>query len=301
VKERISYANVMATVAVFIAMGGGAYAVKNSVGSKEIENGTVRSKELKDDDVRAEDIETAAVGGSEVADGSVGSADIAGSAVGAAQIGTDAVKAAEIAANAVGTSEIAANAVGAAKIADGAVGAGEIADGQVGAAEIADSAVTGADVAADSLAGADIDEASLNGAQVTAAGLLSAHVDDLGGAATTRYGAVSGVSTASATMEDVQSAMPSPFYVGDLWIWVPADLAAGQSRKFTLVYRPSPTGAILDSTLTCTISAGQDHCNVDGPVAFGALMVAIKVESTGAGLSATDEAYIGMAGKGLMP
>ena len=49
-RPRITYANVMATVAVFIALGGGAYAVsslpKNSVGTKQLRNGAVTTGKL---------------------------------------------------------------------------------------------------------------------------------------------------------------------------------------------------------------------------------------------------------------
>lgn len=78
----------MATVAVFVALGGGAYALggKNSVKSDDIKDGQVKSKDLKNDDVRSGDIENSAVGvgelaansvqGGEVADGSLTGADI---------------------------------------------------------------------------------------------------------------------------------------------------------------------------------------------------------------------------------
>ena len=50
IRSRLTYANVMATVAVFIALGGGAYAVtkldRNSVKSKHIVNGQVKPKDL---------------------------------------------------------------------------------------------------------------------------------------------------------------------------------------------------------------------------------------------------------------
>jgi hypothetical protein len=51
VRSRLSYANVMATVAVFLALGGGAYAAiklpKDSVKAKQIAKGAVRSSEVK--------------------------------------------------------------------------------------------------------------------------------------------------------------------------------------------------------------------------------------------------------------
>ena len=49
--DRLSYANVMSTLAVFIALGGSSYAALK-VGSKEIADGAVRSVDLRNNDVR---------------------------------------------------------------------------------------------------------------------------------------------------------------------------------------------------------------------------------------------------------
>jgi len=49
-RPQLTYANVMATIAVFIAMGGGAYALtipKNSVGATQIKRNAVRASEIK--------------------------------------------------------------------------------------------------------------------------------------------------------------------------------------------------------------------------------------------------------------
>lgn len=56
----LSYANVMATVAVFIAIGGGAYAAglaRNSVGSKQLKNDAVRSVDVKADSLKGADVD----------------------------------------------------------------------------------------------------------------------------------------------------------------------------------------------------------------------------------------------------
>jgi len=49
--DKLTYANVMATVAVFLALGGGAYAAtqlkKNSVGTKQIKNNAVTAAKIK--------------------------------------------------------------------------------------------------------------------------------------------------------------------------------------------------------------------------------------------------------------
>lgn len=62
--EHISYANVMATLAVFIALGGSAYAVaqlpRNSVGAAQIKRNAVGTSELRNRGVRLSDISASA-------------------------------------------------------------------------------------------------------------------------------------------------------------------------------------------------------------------------------------------------
>jgi hypothetical protein len=59
-RSHLSYANVMATVAVFIALGGTSYAVsqlpRNSVGPKQIRTGAVGASEIHTSGVRSKDI-----------------------------------------------------------------------------------------------------------------------------------------------------------------------------------------------------------------------------------------------------
>jgi hypothetical protein len=66
-RSRLSYANVMATLAVFIALGGGAYAVttapKNSVTSKSIKKGAVKSVDAKNDGLKGIDIDESTLSG----------------------------------------------------------------------------------------------------------------------------------------------------------------------------------------------------------------------------------------------
>src|SRR3954447_17991148 len=63
-RERLSYANVMATIAVFIALGGSSYAAiklpRNSVGASQIQAGAVRSTEIKDRSIKMSDLATSA-------------------------------------------------------------------------------------------------------------------------------------------------------------------------------------------------------------------------------------------------
>lgn len=63
-KGRLTYANVMATIAVFVALGGSSYAAltlpRNSVGAKQIRKGAVGTSELHDRSVRLRDISASA-------------------------------------------------------------------------------------------------------------------------------------------------------------------------------------------------------------------------------------------------
>ncbi len=57
IRKSSSFANVLALLALFVALGGTAWAVeKNSVESKHILNETVRSKDVKDDGVKPRDV-----------------------------------------------------------------------------------------------------------------------------------------------------------------------------------------------------------------------------------------------------
>jgi|SRR3954468_23465146 len=74
-KQRLSYANVMATVAVFAVLGGGAYAAfhlpRNSVASRNIQNGQVKSADVKDESVSGRDVAEDTLTHSDIAEASL--------------------------------------------------------------------------------------------------------------------------------------------------------------------------------------------------------------------------------------
>jgi hypothetical protein len=89
-REHLSYANIMATVAVFLALGGSAYAVslgKNAVRSKNIAKGAVKTSDIAKGAVTAAKLHSGAIPASAIPDGSITAAKIAPDAVGAAQLG----------------------------------------------------------------------------------------------------------------------------------------------------------------------------------------------------------------------
>lgn len=57
VRRRISFANVMSVLALFVALGGSAYAIKkNSVGSKQLKNNGVKNVDLANDAVTSQKV-----------------------------------------------------------------------------------------------------------------------------------------------------------------------------------------------------------------------------------------------------
>jgi hypothetical protein len=64
--DRLTYANVMATIAMFIALGGGAYAAlklpKNSVGTKQLKKDAVTGAKVKNGTLTNQDIDVASLG-----------------------------------------------------------------------------------------------------------------------------------------------------------------------------------------------------------------------------------------------
>jgi hypothetical protein len=125
IRSHLTYANVMATIAVFLVLSGGtavALTGSNTVFTDDIVNGEVKNGDLGAD----------AVGSGKILDGQVKSADIGGGEVKLADLGGSAVD------------------------------SSKIADGQVKSADVLNDNLTGTDVAPNSLKGADIDESTLS-------------------------------------------------------------------------------------------------------------------------------------------
>jgi hypothetical protein len=75
-RAHLTYANVMATIAVFIALGGAAYAA-NTVGSDDVIDDSLQSVDLKNNDVGSADLKNnAAVQGQDVRNGTLEDEDV---------------------------------------------------------------------------------------------------------------------------------------------------------------------------------------------------------------------------------
>jgi hypothetical protein len=85
VGPHLSFANVTALVALFVALGGSSYAAMR-VGSQEIVDNSVASKDLRNNDVRGQDILKDTVRGTDVRDGDLTGKDVRDDTVSGADV-----------------------------------------------------------------------------------------------------------------------------------------------------------------------------------------------------------------------
>jgi hypothetical protein len=94
-RSKLTYANVMATIAIFFVLTGIGFAVaklpKKSVGTKQLKNNAVTSKKIHKNAVNASKIKTGAVGRSEIASGAVSTSEISNQAVTRSKIADSAI------------------------------------------------------------------------------------------------------------------------------------------------------------------------------------------------------------------
>jgi hypothetical protein len=147
-RRRPRYADVAATLALVMAMGGTAYAVT------QIDPDSVYTGAIQDKAVTQPKLHNNSVNSAKVVDGSIGSVDIADNSITSADLGTDSVQAIQIADNSIDGGEIIDNSLGAA----------DLAAGSVGNSELASNAVTGDKVASNSISLADLVGADVKGA-----------------------------------------------------------------------------------------------------------------------------------------
>lgn len=66
-RERLTFANVMSVVAVFIALGGTAVALKaNSVGSRQVRDGSIKGRDVANGKLKGQDLAEATIGSREI-------------------------------------------------------------------------------------------------------------------------------------------------------------------------------------------------------------------------------------------
>jgi hypothetical protein len=151
---RLTYANVIASLAMFIALGGAAVAAglpKNSVGPNQIKKGAVTPKALRKAAVTSGKIAPRAVTAGKIGPNAVLPGNLGAGIINTSKISAGAVNAEKIANNVVTTNKINNKAVTAAKIAEKGVATGNLAEESVTTGKLANGSVTAAKLNAEVL------------------------------------------------------------------------------------------------------------------------------------------------------
>lgn len=156
-RGRLTYANVVSTLCLFLVLGGGAafaatHLPKNSVGPKQLKKNAVGSAKIKNGAVNTSKLADNSVTAAKLADEAVTTGNLANGAVGTGKLGN----------GAVATGKLGDNSVTSGKIADAAVNSSKLADNSVGTGKLANEAVTTGKIANDAVTGAKVNEGSLH-------------------------------------------------------------------------------------------------------------------------------------------
>jgi hypothetical protein len=151
-KRHLSVANVLAYLALFVALGGGAYAAtamlpNKSVKTRHLANGVVTAQKLRNGAVTRAKIRNGAVVGEKLAIGAVGSNQILDGAIRSRDLGGGVVTGGKLKDGAVSTSKLDDGAVKTDKIANGDVTNAKLGGDSVSAGKIQDGAVTASKLA----------------------------------------------------------------------------------------------------------------------------------------------------------
>lgn len=141
VRKRLTYSNAIATLALFVALGGAAVAAglpKNSVGPKQIKRGAVTAAKIRKQAVTSAKLAPGAVTIGKLGPNSVGPGNIGNGAVTSAKLGESSVIAKAIKNGVVTTNKLSNEAVTTAKLGNEAVTSTKLGKGSVTASKLSD-------------------------------------------------------------------------------------------------------------------------------------------------------------------
>jgi hypothetical protein len=133
-RPKLNYANVIATIALFVALGGAAVAAglpKKSVGSQQLKPGAVTTKALRKKAVTSGKLAPKAVTAGKLGANAVLPGNLGNGVIGTEKLADGAVLASKIKNGAVTTNKLNNGAVTTGKLGDGAVTSGKLADSAV--------------------------------------------------------------------------------------------------------------------------------------------------------------------------
>lgn len=144
-RPRLTYANVIASVALFVALGGSAVAAglaRNSVGPRQLKKGAVTARALRRQAVTSGKIAPKAVTAGKLGPNAVLPGNLGPGIISTDKLAASAVTAEKIKNNVVTTNKITNGAVTTQKLAASAVGTNNLAEGAVTGAKIAKETIT---------------------------------------------------------------------------------------------------------------------------------------------------------------
>src|SRR4051794_34545768 len=109
-RARLSFANVTSLLALFVALGGTAYAA-NTIGSADVIDESLLSQDVKNGEVKNPDLGTNSVTSSRIATGNVFNSDLAADSVNGSKVIANSLTAGDLAPSSVNTSEVADNSL----------------------------------------------------------------------------------------------------------------------------------------------------------------------------------------------
>jgi hypothetical protein len=140
--RRPSHGTVVAYLALFVALGGTAYAV-DTVGSSDVIDESLLSQDFKNGEVKQQDLANGAVTGGKLAANSVLNPKLAADAVTSAKVLDDSLGAVDLGPASAGTSEVADGAVTSAKVLDGSITGLDVLNGSLGSLDLGSPSVFG--------------------------------------------------------------------------------------------------------------------------------------------------------------
>jgi hypothetical protein len=149
-RPRLTYANVIASLALFVALGGSAVAAglaKNSVGPNQLKKGSVTAKAIRKQAVTSGKIAPKAIVAGKLGPNAVLPGNLGAGIIDASKISAGAVTAEKIKNNVITTAKLTNAAVTSQKLAQNGVGTTNLAEKSVTTAKLNDGAVTAAKLA----------------------------------------------------------------------------------------------------------------------------------------------------------
>ena len=160
--QHLTYANVVATIALFLALGtSGAYAVNEWTG-KNIKNGTITSVDVKNGTISAADVKNGTLSGADIKDGTIAGEEMAPGAVTREKVAAAAVGSQEVENGTITGDDIKDGTISRTEVAPGAVGSQEVENGTITGDDIKDGTITSGNIKNGTLGDIDIEDNSIS-------------------------------------------------------------------------------------------------------------------------------------------